>query len=1180
MLLRYFFYIFVFIPFSLFVYADAGMGGVVNTYAHVERIEAQDFSSNDTLFLDQINGFFPGDLVLLIQMKGALLDINNQFVTQMNAAGKYEVLEIESVDIESRELVLNAPLLHAYDVKELVQLIRIPRHKNIRIVDTLRAQPWNGQTGGILALIADHRLVLDAPVDVTGAGMRGAQPDSYIYQGTCFTENSAYDRFNFLLSAVDSAGLKGEGALSVDFLYLRGKGNAINGGGGGNGMGAGGYGGGNAGEGGRGGNNVSFCSEIDLNKPIGGKITDGYYTNSGEQRNRLFTGGGGGGGTQLDENGATAGGSGGGIVFMLADTLVANGFSIIANGRDVDELALQGGAGGGGGGGTIVLDVDVLLDSLHLEARGGTGGYVQGDTCFGPGGGGGGGFLWVKRNDLLLQLASLNLSGGESGYAGICGTFGASSATQGTTMSGLNPTLNGFLFNMIQKDQTICQHQIPEPIIGSQPKGGSGGFAYLWQYSDDIKNWSVASFGSFSEKDFMFYQALTDTLYVRRIVQTTVSFDDTRILSDTSAVLTIAVLPELRNNLLADSVYICSGQSSDTIYGDTIYGGNGSYQYQWMWKSYQADTFYPTSHLSQHAFFESLWDTTYFYRSVESGPCQSASDTVLYFVLPAIENNNLNGYDYACLYDTTPLIQGSIARGGDGRYIYQWEQSSFMSFSWDSLCADSAQLHFQSASLSDTVSYRRIVFSGPGKCCKDTSGIHTVKLIEPVSYNVILPDSSMICRNTRPNFTISGTQPHDGAGNDSYQYTWLVRNDTQTTYHNTGVHTRDYQPDTLTHTSYLKRVVVSEACRDTSSIAVIALYKSYHATLQAYDTVICSGDSIPARVTFTGAHAPWRFSLSPDYALKSIPQYQTEGSTHIMLAPDIQNISDTLVYRIQYSMDTNNCDANSAYISGAIRVLVHNYPIANAGDTQEVCQQSGFLRAEPSYGTGTWSLLHSDGLRFADVSLFNAAFEIENTDPDSFQLQWKESNWLCENADTTLLVYYPPPVVHAGEDIDLYGTRDTVLNASPLLDEEQGKWEWLDYAADLKKPDKPNSRISNLQFGSDYQLVWYVEKGVCPIYTDTVLVSVNEFFVPNAFSPNGDGINDYFEILGLENAARKELIIFNRWGNILFQDDDYKNDWDGTIQGRSVQEGVYYYVIHLHNERGVTDFKGFFVIKR
>ena len=74
-------------------------------------------------------------------------------------------------------------------------------------------------------------------------------------------------------------------------------------------------------------------------------------------------------------------------------------------------------------------------------------------------------------------------------------------------------------------------------------------------------------------------------------------------------------------------------------------------------------------------------------------------------------------------------------------------------------------------------------------------------------------------------------------------------------------------------------------------------------------------------------------------------------------------------------------------------------------------------------------------------------------------------------------------------------------------------------------------------------------------------------FMPDAFTPNGDNINEVFEIKGIFIKDFK-MRIYNRSGNVIFETEDYKKGWDGSYDGSSVPEGQYYYEINA------IDFKG------
>lgn len=67
--------------------------------------------------------------------------------------------------------------------------------------------------------------------------------------------------------------------------------------------------------------------------------------------------------------------------------------------------------------------------------------------------------------------------------------------------------------------------------------------------------------------------------------------------------------------------------------------------------------------------------------------------------------------------------------------------------------------------------------------------------------------------------------------------------------------------------------------------------------------------------------------------------------------------------------------------------------------------------------------------------------------------------------------------------------------------------------------------------------------------------------IPTGFSPNGDGVNDFFWIFGLEKYPDHTLFIYNRWGNQVLKINNYQNDWDGTWNGSHLKDGTYYYII-------------------
>ena len=95
----------------------------------------------------------------------------------------------------------------------------------------------------------------------------------------------------------------------------------------------------------------------------------------------------------------------------------------------------------------------------------------------------------------------------------------------------------------------------------------------------------------------------------------------------------------------------------------------------------------------------------------------------------------------------------------------------------------------------------------------------------------------------------------------------------------------------------------------------------------------------------------------------------------------------------------------------------------------------------------------------------------------------------------------------------------------------------------------------------------------------TNVPEANGVFIPEGFSPNGDGINDRFVIQGLSTNATAELEVFNRWGQRVFSDKNYKNDWDGqsnqgvrSASGQGLPDGTYFYVVRISDGREYVRF--------
>ena len=108
----------------------------------------------------------------------------------------------------------------------------------------------------------------------------------------------------------------------------------------------------------------------------------------------------------------------------------------------------------------------------------------------------------------------------------------------------------------------------------------------------------------------------------------------------------------------------------------------------------------------------------------------------------------------------------------------------------------------------------------------------------------------------------------------------------------------------------------------------------------------------------------------------------------------------------------------------------------------------------------------------------------------------------------------------------------------------------------------PGLDLPGLNFSASYRVtaVNKTDNDICSV-SNTIEVNPNLYlYVPNAFTPNDDGLNDSFGALGY-GVKDYHLIIYNRWGELIFESLKQSNQWDGSYLGQKAPVGTYVYSI-------------------
>jgi gliding motility-associated-like protein len=159
-------------------------------------------------------------------------------------------------------------------------------------------------------------------------------------------------------------------------------------------------------------------------------------------------------------------------------------------------------------------------------------------------------------------------------------------------------------------------------------------------------------------------------------------------------------------------------------------------------------------------------------------------------------------------------------------------------------------------------------------------------------------------------------------------------------------------------------------------------------------------------------------------------------------------------------------------------------------------------------------------------------------------------------SDTALLTVhvFPPASIDAGPDIILDVGDAPILNPSIP---GNGIFYWTP-STGLSCTNCPNPTA--IPETNTWYYLYYIDNYGCT-YVDSMLVLVTpSVFVPNAFTPNGDPMNDYFQPV-VRNLSYYEFYIFDRWGELIFHSTDSNEGWDGRYEGLNCPIGVYVWKI-------------------
>jgi gliding motility-associated-like protein len=245
-------------------------------------------------------------------------------------------------------------------------------------------------------------------------------------------------------------------------------------------------------------------------------------------------------------------------------------------------------------------------------------------------------------------------------------------------------------------------------------------------------------------------------------------------------------------------------------------------------------------------------------------------------------------------------------------------------------------------------------------------------------------------------------------------------------------------------------------------------------------------------------------------------------------------------------------DGNGCEITDSITIRLLPFPAIVVSSPQHIC--TGNTVQLTAGGGSIYAWVPANTL--SDASVANPiAMPIQTT---TYLVTVTDTNH-CSDTASVLVAVHDKPAVHAGDDKAVIKNNSVRLDGS-ITDSLDVNYYWSP-AASLNNAGTLTPLASPV-VNTSYVLTATSLTG-CGTSTDTVNVKVyNDLYIPNAFTPNGDGLNDIWHIPVLAAFPDAVVTVFDRYGKKIFEGKSESAGWDGTYKGIPQPTGVYVYMLH------------------
>ena len=422
--------------------------------------------------------------------------------------------------------------------------------------------------------------------------------------------------------------------------------------------------------------------------------------------------------------------------------------------------------------------------------------------------------------------------------------------------------------------------------------------------------------------------------------------------------------------------------------------------------------------------------------------------------------------------------------------------------------------------------------------CTDTT---TVTITEPTVVTIAtISNDTTICSGQSTTLTATAT----GGSGSGYIYTWdngLGNGQNQTV-----------TPGANTTTTYQVSAVDGNNCPSNMQDVTVIVHPDLTVQATGIDT-ICPNDEYATLTALPtgGNNGPYTYNWTPSSGLSSTT---------------VQNPIATPTVATTYTVTLN--DGCSQPVTDTVRVSLWSLPPLSALSTPPVCEDDGVITFSSNINPSIvdtfsvkWYFGDGAGAQYPDWDTVVHTYYPAGTYPVSMSASTLPTLGGCKDTVVvTSIEIYPMPIA------DFIATPEITSMFEPEIQfADQSGSTILSYYWDFAGLDSSNVNSPLYIFPDDTNGVYPVKLTVTDnhgcIDTITKLVTITGeygIYIPNAFTPDFDNKNDMFGPQGFGISPENyHFMIFDRWGEKMFDTDTLFKPWDGSYKGTRVQEGVY-----------------------